>query len=180
VDEARDQELVRKLRRDLDEAKRRLSEKDTSYAEVCKERDNAKMERNDEFIKHAKELESERTSRRVLQTEADKLKFKVKCLEDDVHKESLKAERKAQEALACLKDKTSLLSTLKEKELMIDSLRRQVSQIKEDLHQRETELDAQARRVTTEDKHMQLLDRKEKSRLQREMENVERHYQEED
>jgi hypothetical protein len=157
-----------------------LSEKDTSYAEVCKERDNAKMERNDEFIKHAKELESERTSRRVLQTEADKLKFKVKCLEDDVHKESLKAERKTQEALACLKDKTSLLSTLKEKELMIDSLRRQVSQIKEDLHQRETELDAQARRVTTEDKHMQLLDRKEKSRLQREMENVERHYQEED
>jgi hypothetical protein len=41
-----------------------------------------------------------------------------------------------------LKDKTSLLGTLKEKELIIDSLRRQLSQLKEDLHQRETELDA--------------------------------------
>jgi F0F1-type ATP synthase membrane subunit b/b' len=57
---------VRKLRRDLDEAKRRLSENNTAFAEVCKERDQAKMERNDEFIKHARELESERTSRRVL------------------------------------------------------------------------------------------------------------------
>jgi hypothetical protein len=75
-----------------------------------------------------------------------------------------------------LKDKTSLLGTLKEKELLIDSLRRQLSQIKEDLHQRETELDAQSRRVTAEDKHMELLERKEKSRLHRQNENVERHY----
>lgn len=88
------------------------------------------MERNNELVKYAKEFESERTSRRVLQAETDKLKFKVKCLEDDVHKESLKAERKGQEALASLKDKTSLLGTLKEKELLIDSLRRQLSQIK--------------------------------------------------
>lgn len=159
--------MIRKLRRDLDEAKRRAAESGTELAEVCKERDTAKMERNDELVKHAKELESERTSRRVLQAETDKLKFRVKCLEDDVHKESLKAERKGQEALASLKDKTSLLGTLKEKELLIDSLRRQLSQIKEDLHQRETELDAQSRRVTAEDKHMELLERKEKSRLHR-------------
>jgi len=116
--------LIRKLRRDLDEAKSRYTESGSELAEVCKGRDLAKMERNDELVKHAKELEGERTSRRVLQAETDKLKFRVKCLEDDVHKETLKSERKGQEALASLKDKTSLLGTLKEKELIIDSLRR--------------------------------------------------------
>jgi len=118
----------------LDEAKRRLAESGSELAEVCKERDAAKLERNDSLVKHAKELDGERTSRRVLQAETDKLKFRVKCLEDDVHKESLKAERKSAEALSALKDKTSLLGTLKEKELMIDSLRRQLAQTKEDLN----------------------------------------------
>ena len=74
--------MIRKLRRDLDEAKRRAAESGSELAEVCKERDTAKMElrthqmeRNDELVKHAKELESERTSRRVLQAETDKLKL---------------------------------------------------------------------------------------------------------
>lgn len=63
-------------------------------SEIRKERDISKMERNDALIKHAKEIEEERVQRRVFITENDKLKFKVKCLEDDVHKEALKAERK--------------------------------------------------------------------------------------
>jgi hypothetical protein len=53
--------LIRKLRRDLDEAKRRQTESSSELAEVCKSRDLAKMERNDELVKHAKELEAERT-----------------------------------------------------------------------------------------------------------------------
>ena len=86
LEESRDQEQVRKLRRDVDEAKRRISEQSQELIEIRKERDLAKMEKNDLLIKHAKEIEDERTTRRVLQTENDKLKFKNKCLEDDVHK----------------------------------------------------------------------------------------------
>ena len=95
------------------------------------------MDKNDLLIKHAKEVEEERTSRRVLQTENDKFKFKIKCLEDDIHKMSLKVEKKTQEAHAELKEKTSLLATLKERELQVDSLRRHLNQAKEDLHQKE-------------------------------------------
>jgi hypothetical protein len=56
-------------------------------ADLRKERDQAKMEKNDLIIRHAKEIEEERTQRRVVATENDKLKFKSKCLEDDIHKE---------------------------------------------------------------------------------------------
>ena len=127
LEESRDQEQVRKLRRDVDEGKRRISDLHAELIEVRKERDLAKMEKNDLLIKHAKEIEEERTTKRVLQTENDKLKFKAKCLEDDVHKMSLKAEKKTQEAHAELKEKTSLLATLKEKELQVDSMRRHLN-----------------------------------------------------
>ena len=152
IDDSRDQEQVRKLRRDVDEGKRRISDLNQEMIEIRKERDLAKMDKNDLLIKHAKEIEDERTSRRVLQTENDKLKFKVKCLEDEVHKINLKAERKTQEAHSELKEKTSLLSTLKEKELQLDSLRRHLNQAKEDLNQKEQELEAQLRRGLIEDK----------------------------
>ena len=111
----------------MDEGKRKVSDLNQELIEIRKERDLAKMDKNDLLIKHAKEIEEERTSRRVLQTENDKLKFKVKCLEDEVHKIGLKAERKTQEAHAELKEKTSLLATLKEKELQVDSLKRHLN-----------------------------------------------------
>jgi hypothetical protein len=51
-----------------------------------KERDSLKLEKNDLLIKHAKEMEDERNLRRSLATECEKLKFRVKCLEDEAHK----------------------------------------------------------------------------------------------
>ena len=165
LEDSRDQEQVRALRREVDEGRRRLTEMQTEMADVRKERDQAKMEKNDLIIRHAKEIEEERTLRRLLTTENDKLKFKAKCLEDDIHKEQLKAERKSQEALAENKEKTSYLATLKERELMIDSMRRQLNQAKEDLHQKELELEAQNRRGQIEDKERGMIERKEKTRL---------------
>jgi len=169
---------VRKLRRDVDEGKRRISDLNAELLEVRKERDVAKMDKNDLLIKHAKEIEEERTTKRVLQTENDKLKFKAKCLEDDVHKMSLKAEKKTQEAHAEIKEKTSLLATLKEKELQVDSLRRHLNQAKEDLHQKEQELESASRRGYVEEKEKGMIQRKEKTRLQREMDTLERNYAE--
>lgn len=54
------------MRRDVDEGKRKLSDLNQELLEIRKERDLAKMDKNDLLIKHAKEIEEERTSRRVL------------------------------------------------------------------------------------------------------------------
>ena len=54
------------MRRDVDEGKRRISDLNAELIEVRKERDLAKMEKNDLLIKHAKEIEEERTTKRVL------------------------------------------------------------------------------------------------------------------
>ena len=54
------------MRRDVDEGKRRISDLHAELIEIRKERDLAKMEKNDLLIKHAKEIEEERTTKRVL------------------------------------------------------------------------------------------------------------------
>lgn len=67
---------------------------------------------------------------------------------------------------------------MKEKEIMIDSIRRQLSQTKEDLHLKEQELDAHLRRAVSEDKDKSLIERKEKTRIHKELETLERNYME--
>ena len=75
-----------------------------------------------------------------------------------------------------LSEKTSLLTVLKEKEIMIDSTRRQLAQTKEDLGLKEQELDSVMRRATAEDKDRSLLERKEKTRIHKELETLEKNY----
>ena len=82
------------MRRELDDSKRRHQEQGIEVGELRRERDTVKMERNDLLVKHAKEIEQERSERRGQQAEMDKLKFKSKCLEDELHKTGLRSERK--------------------------------------------------------------------------------------
>ena len=93
-----------------------------------------KLERNDILIKHAKEIEDERNTRRTTNIDNEKLKFRTKCLEDDLQKMSLKVEKKHQEANSSDNDKTSLMTVLKEKEILLDSLKRQLNEVREELH----------------------------------------------
>lgn len=58
----------------------------------------------------------------------------------------MRAEKKAQEANSAANEKTGMLSLLKEKEILIDSFKRQLNEIREDLHQREDELEKAQRR----------------------------------
>ena len=76
--------MIRKLRRDLDEQKRRLQESNVEVSELRRERDQLKMDKNDLIVKQAKDIEEERCVRRGQQAELDKLKFKVKCAEDEL------------------------------------------------------------------------------------------------
>ena len=59
---------------------------------------------------------------------------------------------------------------------MIDSIRRQLAQTKEDLDLKEQELDAYVRRSLSEDKDKSLIDRKEKTRVHKELDTLEKNY----
>jgi predicted nuclease with TOPRIM domain len=69
-----------------------------------------------------------------------------------------------------------LLITLKEKDLQLDSMRRQINQLKEDCHQQELEYDTVQRRLNSDDKQRSILDQQDTSRLRREMDTLERNF----
>ncbi|CDW73834.1 UNKNOWN [Stylonychia lemnae] len=178
LEEQRDRETIRQIRRELDEFRKRASDQSLEINELRKERDALKLERNDMIIKQAKELEDERNTRRTLNTDNDKLKFRVRCLEDDLQKQCLKSEKKTQELNQTSNEKTSLLGLMKEKEIQMDSMNRQMNELREELHQRELDLDMYLRRQTDEERDKGIMERKEKSKLQRELEILEKNYTE--
>jgi hypothetical protein len=178
IEEQRDREAVRQVRRDLEEFKKRYSDANLEASELRKERDSLKLEKNDLLIKQARDLEEERNLRRSLSTELEKLKFRIKCVEDDLQKAQLKAEKRSQEANAAHTEKTSMLSLLKEKEILLDSFKRQLGELREELHQKGEELDKSLRRQMEDDREKGVMERKEKSKLQRELEMVEKNFME--
>jgi hypothetical protein len=57
-------------------------------------------------------------------------------------------------------------------------MKRQLNEAREDLHQRETELEKLMRRQGEEDRERGAMERKEKSKLQKELEVIEKNYAE--
>ena len=76
ADDKRDRELVRQLRRDLDEARRRVSELLGETGELRRERDAARLEKNELQLALSKELDEERGQKRLLQSDVERLAFK--------------------------------------------------------------------------------------------------------
>lgn len=83
ADDKKDRELIRQLRRDLDENKRRTTELLGEVSDLRRERDLAKLERNDNMITHSKEIENERNQKRLLTSEVERLSFKLQTSEEE-------------------------------------------------------------------------------------------------
>lgn len=79
ADDKRDRELIRQLRRDLDENKRRTTELLGEASDLRRERDILKLDKNEQVIQFTKDLEEERNQKRVLQSDVDRLSFKLQC-----------------------------------------------------------------------------------------------------
>lgn len=70
------------------------------------------------------------------------------------------------------------MNLLKEKEILVDSMKRQLNELREDLHQKEVEIDNGMRRWLEDERDKGIFERKEKSKLQKELEHIEKSYQE--
>ncbi len=58
-----------------------------------KDRELLNLDKTDQIIAFSRELEDERTKRRILGSELDTMKFKVKCLEEDIQRSILENDR---------------------------------------------------------------------------------------
>lgn len=83
ADDKKDRELIRQLRRDLEEQKRRAMELNSEATELRRERDAVKLEKNEQFVHFTRDIEEERSAKRQLQSDAERAEFKLKCLNEE-------------------------------------------------------------------------------------------------
>jgi len=116
ADDKKDRELIRQLRRDLEEQKRRALELHSEATELRRERDAVKLEKNEQFVQFTRDLEEERSAKRKMQSDTERAEFKLKCLNEETQKLQLKAEKKQSELHRVQSDKNACESVLKTRE----------------------------------------------------------------
>ncbi len=108
AEDRRDRDLIRSLRREVDEHKRRCTELLSEVSELRKDRDLIKLERGDLQVRHSRELEEARNQIRTLTSEIERLGFKTQSADEEKHKYLLKVEKKTQELSTLHTEKSQL------------------------------------------------------------------------
>jgi chromosome segregation ATPase len=138
-DDRRDRDLIKQLRRDLEEAKRRAQEANQECNTVRRERDSLKVDKNDQFIAFNRQIEELKNKLREQESEVERCQFKCQASADENQKMHLKMEKKSNEVHQALTEKVQLENIVKSKDQMIDTLNRQINQLREDLKSRDLE-----------------------------------------
>lgn len=144
--------MIRDLKREVSEYKRKYQESLTEATNLRKERDEIRAQKHDEGLSIKKSAEEERSRLNELQSEIDRLKFKLKCSEEDLQKEVTSFEEKNREIQTFKVDKSSLESMIKEKERLIMTLNRQLNDAKDDLKNKEREFRVTLQKLTDDEK----------------------------
>lgn len=83
VDDKRERDLIRQLRRDLDEQKRRSNELLGEATDLRRERDLLKMEKNEVTLQLTRDLEESRSLKRQAQSDLERAEFRQKCASEE-------------------------------------------------------------------------------------------------
>ena len=172
IEMSKDRDMLRQARRELDEAKRRIEEYQKDCNELRKERDSLKDQKNDLTINHNRDIEEERTRKRESTSLNDKLKFKIRSLEDDFQKQVIENDKKAQTIIKFKTEKQSLNSLLNEKEMAIESSRRLIGELKDQIRDKENDLQSHLRKRAD----FELVDKHKLEKLQSDLEILQKEY----
>ena len=133
AEDRRDRDLIRQIRRELDEHKRRCTELLGEVSDLRKERDLLKLDKGDSQVKHARDLEEARNQIRSLTSEVERCQFKTSQAEDERQKIMLKLEKRSTEVAQVMTESANMQAILREKDLTLDQLRKQVDTLKAEL-----------------------------------------------
>ena len=120
AEDRRDRDLIRQLRRETEEHKRRVTDLLTEVSDLRKERDLLKLDKGDSQVKHARELEEARNQARALTSEVERLQFKATQAEEERQKMMLKLEKRATEVAQVMTERANVQAVLRDKDLTIE------------------------------------------------------------
>lgn len=140
--------MIRELKREVNEYKRKYIEANNQLGELRKERDDLLSQKGDENTKVNKAIDQEKVIINNLENEIERLKFKLKCTEEDLQKELSQIDEKQRLIHSLKLDKSSQETLIKEKERTIMTLNRQLNDTKDDLKNKEREFRVTLQKLT--------------------------------
>lgn len=176
IEMSKDRDMLRQARRELEEAKRRMEEYQKECNELRKERDALKDSTNDLIISHNRAIEDERSKKREAIAQNDKLKFRIRSLEDDLQKQIIESDKRQSNIVAIKTEKQGLNTQLNEKDLAIETIRRQLNELKDELRDKENDLQSYIRRKADEDADFELVEKRRFEKLQTDLDALGKEY----
>lgn len=142
--------------------------------DIRRERDLIKHEKNESFVQMTREIEEAQSARRQLESDLERADFRYKSQTEEMQKLQLKCERKQAETHKAVAEKNSNEANIKHRDALIDSLQKQISQLKEDyrMAEHQQELSQKARSDADRTNEQALKD--ERDRHQKELDRLEK------
>ncbi len=173
VDDTKDKEAIRLLKREVEEHKRKAMDSMKEVAELRKQRDELKLERSGLLIEQAKQLDQARLGERRAREEAEELTSKIQKAEEELTKELQAGVEKGEQ----IQQLNAAISSMKEKMQECDAelgqCRAQCDAAEGRAREREEAANAILRKAQDEDKEKYLSQREKKGKLQQELERLE-------
>ncbi|CAK90421.1 unnamed protein product (macronuclear) [Paramecium tetraurelia] len=176
VEDNKDRDTIRRLRKDLEEYKLKFSATDTENEELRNERDKIREEKNDIMIKFARQLDSERNDKRQFKSDFDKLQVRTRFLEDEFRKEKQRREQVATDFEILKTEKDQLLTDLRKKDDTIHYLQRKITDMEEEQVEQEQKVQDKLTRLYQDEHDKYLQERNKAVTLQKDVDNLKKRF----
>jgi len=174
VEDTRDRDVIRNLRRELEELRFRYGDNENEMEEIRREKEKLRDEKNDILIKLNKQIEIEKQEKRQHKAEHDRLVIRVRQLENEISNLSDKAGDKHEAVSRIEKENERLRHDNENKTKQVFALQQQIRDLEDNQVSAQTKLQEfiSQTQLQTHEKHIS-----EKSRiaaLQREIESYQK------
>eukprot|EP00826_Nyctotherus_ovalis_P016004 TRINITY_DN14602_c0_g2_i1.p1 TRINITY_DN14602_c0_g2~~TRINITY_DN14602_c0_g2_i1.p1 ORF type:complete len:503 (+),score=183.64 TRINITY_DN14602_c0_g2_i1:81-1589(+) len=172
LDEVKDKELIRTLRREVEEYKRRSLDAQRDAGDLRRQRDELKLQRTTIAIEHAKQIDQVKTHEVKALNDLEDQKLELQKVKEELKGELQASSELRQQVQQLIVNNSSLKEKLRESELEFSQYLAHYGNVEEQLKVKEASLNEYSRKIKEEHKEQTIHDRQEKTKLQQEIERL--------
>ncbi|CAD8186570.1 unnamed protein product [Paramecium octaurelia] len=176
IEDSKDRDVIRRLRKDLDEYKLKFNNVDSENVELRNERDKIREEKNEIMIKFARQIDQERNDKRQYKSDFDKIQVRTRFIEDELRKEKQRREQVSTDFEIMKTEKDQLLTDIRKKDDTIHYLQRKIGDMEEEQLEQEQKIQDKLTRLYQDEHDKYLQERNKAITLQKDVDNLKKRF----
>jgi len=174
VEDTRDKEIIRTLRRELDDIKFRYDENENEMEELRREKERLRDEKNDILIKLNKQVDVEKNEKRAQKAEVDRLLIKLRQMEHALNEAENKTGDGESELIRLRNDNSRLHQENENKQKQINALQNNIRDLEDGQLGAQTKLQEYISQAQLQSHEKQISEKNRIASLQREIESYQK------